>query len=352
MSGIFNPLQDNNQLTIDYATYELSLVLASGSPLVLESGGFNINLGTGIINNSGALEFDTTINYNLTGTINIGSLTLSNALSAAYLSLGTGIVNDNGSLAFDTTINYNFSGNITIGSLTLSNGLNAGYISLGTGIINDNGSLAFDQTQDYDFTGILTFSEFEINGFSYASTSDNIYGIEGSILTIYKNILPPDLYLTLDTSGNLAIGGSLHAFTVYANNGLPAYLFDSYDARQISLITGIAANNIKFPSGSNVVNVSGTYTAGDTLTNSSQTATGNVQFLFINYYSCSASNLNIQIVSGSTYNDFVNLAQTTGSMALQKLYTANQPVGSGTAFFLHINGGFSGTLTIEAYLIY
>ena len=56
MSGIFNPLQNNNQLTIDYATYELSLVLASGSPLVLEAGGFNINLGTGIINNAGAIE--------------------------------------------------------------------------------------------------------------------------------------------------------------------------------------------------------------------------------------------------------------------------------------------------------
>ena len=52
--------------TCTYATYELSLVLASGSPLVLESGGFNINLGTGIVNNSGALEFDTSITYNFT----------------------------------------------------------------------------------------------------------------------------------------------------------------------------------------------------------------------------------------------------------------------------------------------
>ena len=87
MSGIFNPLQSNNQLSIDYATYELSLVLASGAPLILESDGFNISLGTGIVNNSGALEFDTTINYNFSG-LN----TFNNGIILPYIASISGII--------------------------------------------------------------------------------------------------------------------------------------------------------------------------------------------------------------------------------------------------------------------
>ena len=121
MSGIFNPLQDNNQLTIDYATYELSLVLASGSPLVLESDGFNINLGTGIINNSGALEFDTTIGYNFSNPLSINGLAMQvpyslgnlNGGPAQWVHLGTLTIAQGGySAYFKIVFNSGYNANI------------------------------------------------------------------------------------------------------------------------------------------------------------------------------------------------------------------------------------------------
>jgi hypothetical protein len=63
--------------------------LASGAPLILESDGFNISLGTGIVNNGGALEFDTTIGYNFSNPLSINGLAMQVPYSLGNLNSGT-----------------------------------------------------------------------------------------------------------------------------------------------------------------------------------------------------------------------------------------------------------------------
>lgn len=350
MSGIFNPLQDNNQLTIDYATYELSLVLASGSPLVLESGGFNINLGTGIINNGGALEFDTTIGYNFSGEQTFsGQILMESNLQLNYNAIyfaGIGdsnhfIQGNNGSATTDVqgntlpanslrlasyqyfslfntsaknepflvnnsqvqTLNNildNGSGLATLTTLNLVNVLDAQYINISNTLINNGGAL-------------------DVN-------IDNTYIIENS------GVLSINLTENYIWTGNHTFPNSIYDFD--------AALSIAY----LQMIIGIQAK----PSGAGM-DLSGTFTAGG-FPGGTFTPSQNYVYVIINTIQNTGTNLIVQLEDLTTgaYLECIAPPNMPNTTTLSKVFLCQSQVSTSNTYQFHINGGFNGTLVWNA----
>ena len=322
MSGIFNPLQSNNQLSIDYATYELSLVLASGAPLILESDGFNISLGTGIVNNSGALEFDTSITYNFTANQHIvggNQITFDINNGTANAFIGTfgdpsgsifglsipGIVLlsvDSVSYAVATKNNTldNGSGLATLTTLNLVNVLDAQYINISNTLINNGGAL-------------------DVN-------IDNTYIIQNS------GVLSINLTENYIWTGNHTFPNSIYDFD--------AALSIAY----LQMIIGIQAK----PSGAGM-DLSGTFTAGG-FPGGTFTPSQNFVYVIINTIQNTGTNLIVQLEDLTTgaYLECIAPPNMPNTTTLSKVFLCQSQVSTSNTYQFHINGGFNGTLVWNA----
>ena len=268
MTQLINPIQSNEIISIDYDTNTLDIILGSGQPLSTTSG-LEIVLGTGILNSSGALTFDTTIDYNLTGNITISTLALTNVLNAEYINLGTGILNSSGALAFDTTIDYSFSGSITIESLTVTNftignltangnilaNSNGGYVSAyneqilmftGTSAVNGNGGAGGMSIQGRPRIG--DWGEWLTIGEPNGTNNGNIIQISsGGIFTGHSSGIAtaPTIRNTLDDgNGNVKLSEILSVNTINAFSGSTVTVADELMLSSIGLISGSSALTI------------------------------------------------------------------------------------------------------------
>lgn len=347
MSGIFNPLQDNNQLTIDYATYELSLVLASGSPLVLESGGFNINLGTGIINNSGALEFDTTINYNLTGTINIALLGGITSTQTANDTIFLG----NGNATANTFIDIKGT-QLILGYNSPQPTANAYILQIYNNAIDRN--LIF-QANSYN-NSIQTLHNTLDNGSGLATlTTLNLVNVlDAQYINISNTLINNggaldvniDNTYIIQNSGVLSINLTEN-YIWTGNHTFPNSIYDFDAALSIAYLQMIIGIQAK-PSGAGM-DLSGTFTAGG-FPGGSFTPSQNYVYVIINTIQNTGTNLIVQLedITTGAYLECISPPNMPNTTTLSKVFLCQSQVSTSDTYQFHINGSFNGTLVWNA----